>query len=385
MSSEHSPRILVIGPTPPPYNGVSVVMDTLLSSDIAKKFELVLLDTADRRGLTNVGRFDWHNVTLALRHGLAFLWLLIPRRPDIIYIPIAQGTLGYLRDCLFLVPSRLLGHRVIVHLHGSDFREFYQRSSVLMKKLIRWTLGKVRRGVVLGESLRGVFAGLVPADRVAVVPNGIEPVPAVGDKAPLVSVRPGGYRQILYLSNLIRHKGFIDVLHTIPLVLREEPKTRFILAGDLVYPEEIQEARGFIGRNHLHGFVKMPGVVVGDEKARLLHESTLFVFPPITPEGQPLVILEAMSAGLPIIATPQGAIPEMVADGENGFLVPAEDPAAIADRILLLLHDEDLRRRMGEASRERFAERYTLDRWTKDLACVFHEVYNEDRCAASVV
>ena len=85
-----------------------------------------------------------------------------------------------------------------------------------------------------------------------------------------------------------------------------------------------------------------------------------------------------MSAGLPVIATPQGAIPETVVDRVNGFLVPPRDPAAIADKILLLLRNEDLRRRMGQASRERFLKYYTLDRWANDMARVFREVLNED-------
>ena len=372
------PRILIIGPTPPPYNGMSVLTENLLKSNLGKQFEIILLDTADRRGLTNVGRFDWHNLLLALRHGLSFSWLLISKRPDVVYVCVAQNTPGYLRDCFFLVPSRLLGRRVVLHLHGSAFRSFYLRSPALLRMLIRWTLADVRRVVVLGESLRGVFTGLVPEDRIVVVSNGIEAVPLVAGGATLSAVRSDGYRQVVYLGTLMKAKGFMEVLRSVPLVLREEPQAHFVLAGELCYPEEIREAQDFISRNRLQDFVRMPGVVVGDEKARLLNEADMFVFPPITPEGQPLVILEAMSAGLPIIATPQGAIPETIVDGENGFLVPAGDPAAIADKILLLLRNEDLRCRMGQASRDRFLKHYTLDRWANDMFRVFQEVLEED-------
>ena len=90
----------------------------------------------------------------------------------------------------------------------------------------------------------------------------------------------------VYLTTLMKAKGFMEVLRCVPLVLQEEPQVRFVLAGELCYPEEIREAQDFINRNQLHDFVRMPGVVVGDEKAQLLYEADVFVFPPITPEGQ---------------------------------------------------------------------------------------------------
>ena len=192
------------------------------------------------------------------------------------------------------------------------------------------------------------------------------------------TVWPAGYHQVVYLTTLMKAKGFMEVLRCVPLVLREEPQARFVLAGELCYPDEIREAQDFISRNHLQDFVRMPGVVAGDEKARLLNEADVFVFPPVAPEGQPLVILEAMSVGLPVIATAQGAIPDTIVDGENGFLVPAGDPAAIADKILLLIRNEDLRRRMGQVSRERFLKHCTLDRWAGDMFCLFREVLEED-------
>jgi glycosyltransferase involved in cell wall biosynthesis len=90
-----------------------------------------------------------------------------------------------------------------------------------------------------------------------------------------------------------------------------------------------------------------------------------------------MVVLEAMAAGLPVITTDQGAIRETVLDGVNGFIVPKGDPAAIAEKIVLLLRDHDLRRRMGQASRERFLASYTLARWSHDMLRVFQEVLEE--------
>ena len=140
----------------------------------------------------------------------------------------------------------------------------------------------------------------------------------------------------------------------------------------------MEKANALIANYKLEQHVKMLGVVKGQEKEKLLAESDIFVFPPIAPEGQPLVILEAMSAGLPIITTDQGAIRETVVDGINGFIIPPGKPEVIVEKILLLARDQKLRAQMGLSSREIFVKNYTLDRWANNIADLFQEVLKEN-------
>jgi len=94
-------------------------------------------------------------------------------------------------------------------------------------------------------------------------------------------------------------------------------------------------------------------------------------------EAFPLVIPEAMAAGLPVIATAVGAIPDFVTDGEDGFLVPPRDPAALADRISRLLEDEYLRRRMGERVRERAPNEFAIEVGSVKMASIVRSVLEE--------
>lgn len=380
MPRRNYPLALVVGPTPPPYNGMSVVTQNLMQSKLAHKFRLALVDTADRRGLANIGRLDTHNILLALKHGIRFLRVLLFTQPDLVYIPIAQNTLGFLRDCLFLIPSRLLCKRVVVHLHGSDFQRFYRGAPPLLRRLIFWTLSHVRRAVVLDESLGFNFNGIVPQERIFALPNGTPPLegmlPEIGSLER--HAQPSDTMTILYLGALVRTKGFLELLRSLPYVLQKAPFVRLILAGEHAYPEELKEAADFIKKHHLGHCVALPGAVIGKAKARLLAGADIFVLPAVAPEGQPLVILEAMSAGLPIIATPQGAIPQTIEDGVNGFLLPPNEPAAIAEKILALVSDRRLREEMGRASRERYLKDYTLDRWEARMEKLFWTVLNED-------
>jgi glycosyltransferase involved in cell wall biosynthesis len=120
--------------------------------------------------------------------------------------------------------------------------------------------------------------------------------------------------------------------------------------------------------------VEFPGRVDGDVKAALWRETDIFVFPGIQPEGLPLVILEAMAAGVPVIATDTGAVRDAVEPGEGGLIVAKGDAAALAAAIRRLAEDEGERARLGAGGRRRYLERYTEERACAQLVDFFDAV-----------
>ena len=114
------------------------------------------------------------------------------------------------------------------------------------------------------------------------------------------------------------------------------------------------------------------------EKEKIYLESEIFVFP-TQYDVWGLVLLEAMRAGLPVISTYVGAIPEIVDDGITGFLVEKQNPVALAEKMEILIKDKDLRDKMGQAGRKKFLEKYTLDIFEQNLKNVFDEVLKEIR------
>ena len=103
---------------------------------------------------------------------------------------------------------------------------------------------------------------------------------------------------------------------------------------------------------------------------------SIFVLPSAQPEPFGGVVMEAMCMGLPVIATDIGGSIEQVADGESGYLVPPNDPAALADKLELLLRDETLRKSFGEAGRRRIAEKFTLNGMVEKVVRVYDECLN---------
>jgi glycosyltransferase involved in cell wall biosynthesis len=368
------PTALVIGPLPPPYHGGAIATQTLLASAVTGRFRLLHLDTTDRRGFGNMGRLEAGNIALALRHLVRYLRLLREEPPDLVYVPLAQNRLGFLRDALFLLPARLLGKRVVVHVHGGGFRDFFEGTDPLTRAIVRVSLARVSRAIVLGERLRPMMAELVPAERVAAVPNGIDD-PYHGQLRPRTAEEAAARAElrVVYLGTLMEAKGFLDVLEAATLLGRVAPHARFIFAGDFFRPADRARAERLRGENP-EVRADFPGTVATRAKAELLRDADIFVFPTrYANEGHPYVILEAMAAGLPIVTTARAAIAETVVHGETGIIVPEGEPAALADALRTLIADAPLRARLGAAARERFLQRYMLNGWAAEMAGIFEE------------
>jgi glycosyltransferase involved in cell wall biosynthesis len=238
-----------------------------------------------------------------------------------------------------------------------------------MKAFVRMVLRRVAYVAVLGESLRHLFAGLVPAYRIAVVPNGISWPPV--RRSAHEPHRPRRYR-ILHLSTLSRLKGAPVFLAAVPHVLNARRDVEFILAGPWLHEEDRRGAETFVAHHGLRGHVVFTGPVSDVEHKRSIFSSAdLFVFPGVQQEGQPLVVLEAMASGLPVLFTDRGCLRDTVIEGECGFEVRSGDSRHLAERILWCLdHPEEIER-MGRNARERFERFYTGERFVRRLGDLF--------------
>ena len=351
-------RLVIVGPTPPPYHGMSVYTEQILGSPrLGEEFEVVHLETADRRSLDNMGRFDLQNLYLGLAHAWKLARLIRRRQRTLVYIEISQNEWAYLRDAVLIGVARLRGARVVTHLHGSYLREFYEKTTPFHRWVVHLTSGWLEGAAVLGQGLRSIYTGLVPEDRIYVVPNGVEDLFPTG--LPERPVRAGATPSILYLGALSRAKGVLDLLTAVKDLRRAGIPFHLVLAGGWASEEDRREIEAVIEVEELGENISLPGVVSGETKREVLREADLLVFPGIQAEGLPLVILEAMSAGLPVIATPRGAIEDAVVPGQTGEIVPVGDPIRLAQAISDLIGDPELCAELGRAGRARFLDHFT--------------------------
>ena len=393
----NKPTVLIIGPTPPPYMGPSVATKMIIESELKNKFDLVHLDTTDRRGLANIGKIDFSNVIYVLIHFIKLVSLLIRFSPCIVYLPICQTIRGYLRDISFMVISRIFGARIIIHLRGGYFRKLYDNSNVLAKTLIYCSLKIISRAIVLGDNLKSIFEGLIPSDRIDVVRNGIDEnyitdEDSKNNQKKSIMTQPHNVsmtntmfkHRVLFLSNLMYSKGYYDIIKAIPNILKRTKDIEFYFIGAQRSSKiQIADVKAFITTQNINDHIIFKDTVIRKEKKELLLSADIFAMPTYYKyEGQPWVIVEAMSAGLPIIATDHGSIREMVIDGENGFIVRKQTPEDIAQKILSLVQNNDLRTRMSRQSRRLFLAKFTKKQFIGGLESNFNTVIRESKKSA---
>lgn len=362
------PLILLIGPTPPPFHGVAVAIQTLLNSSLSEKFHLAHLDLADRRGIQHVNKPDIHDVALFVRQWFRLIAMLIRIRPAVTYLVLSQSTVGFLRDSFLLWPAWLRGSRLVIHLHGGNFRDWFQQRSWIMKTYVRAVLCRVTQTIVLGEALKGQFDGLVNQSRISVVSNGIDWIPF--DASARVA-RKGSRFQILHLSTLSHLKGALVLIKAIPIILQHRRDVEFVCAGPWSHAEDKRWAEAFITKQGIADHVRFTGQVDGDAKKTIFESADLFVFPGVQQEGQPLVVIEAMAAGLPVIFTNRGCLRDTVIERETGLEAPINDPVMLAEKILWMVDHPDALREMGQRARQRYESFYTKERHIENMIEVF--------------
>ena len=172
---------------------------------------------------------------------------------------------------------------------------------------------------------------------------------------------------LLFLSNLIPSKGVYVLLDACRILKDKGLDFQCNFVGGET--KEIDRARfeAEVQKRGLEGMVRYEGPKYGEEKEKYWRGSDVFVQPTFE-DCFPLTIVEAMQHGLPVVSTDEGAVPDMVADGVNGFVCERKDVSGLAGALERLITDASLRMRMGEVGRKRYEEEFTLERFEERFA-----------------
>lgn len=226
---------------------------------------------------------------------------------------------SFRRSMWFVRLAKSKGRKVLLHIHGGAFREFYATNP----KGICSDLKKCDCIVTLSPLWKQWFNNTLGKMRVEVVENVI---PKPNKRCGILQ---DGIFHLLYLGLITEKKGIFDVLQVLA-----ENKEELIgkLCLHIAGNGKVKELQDFVQSKGLHSIVRYEGWANDDKKSLLLSMADAFILPSYT-EGSPMSILEALSYGLPVIATKVGGIPEIVSDGANGILFVPGDLKEI-DRIL---------------------------------------------------
>jgi len=232
----------------------------------------------------------------------------------------------------------------------------------LLTRFLRWTLMLPDLVMVLANCELEAYRDFVPAQNVVALPNGIDCSPFAG--IPVVRSQPEYPLRLVYIGRLDREKGLYETLQAIRLAGELGVDARITIGGGGAEEGRLKRYAQALG---LASKVTFAGPVFGEDKVRLLAGSDVMVLPSYS-EGLPYALLEAMAGGVPVIATPVGAIPDVVTHDIHGFLVPPRDAKAIAEALAVLAGDRERISWMSRACRRRIRAAYSIDRVAAQFA-----------------
>ncbi len=353
------PAVLLLGPSREAMSGISTHVNALFASPLAARFELVHFQVgAEGREEGALGKL-WRLLASPLQLAAA----IVRTEAAIVHVNTSLDARGYFRDIAYLLVARSLGARVVYQIHDNLFRAFAPSREAFVPGLD----GVARRAdavVVLSEREAEAWRARGPAPALRVVPNGIDCTPYLRQNRTPDSGAP---LRLIYVGRLAPRKGLLESIEALRLARERGVAARLVVAGG--GPEE-PRLRQYVLDCGLQRDVSFVGPAYGEHKVRLLAQADALLLPSYS-EGLPYALLEGMAAGVVPVVTPVGAVPEVVAEGEQGLFVEPRDAEAIAEAIACLARDRAALVRMSAACRRRVSAAYSLERLARD----FSELY----------
>ena len=336
-------NLLVISQVPPPFHGSTVMTQVFLETLDSLGFSFRLVDRRFSKSLSSVGRFNLSKVASSIGLTIRLISGIVSVRPQHVIFFMTNRTASFLVDVLLSEILRLSKVPVIGYIHTQGF-EALAKKGKLWESLVRRLLGSAETLVCLSPSLEADVRRLAPKATLTSIGN-------TPFAAPMsVAVEKPDAKAVLFLSNFIAEKGidqFLDLGHKFAAA---GSALRFVAAGAPTDDEQLAQLRESASWN-----TEIVGAVHGDSKWHLLGESSVLVFPSRYPfEAQPLVIVEAMSVGLPVVAYAIGGVGDLVIDGETGLLLPQGDAEGFEAALKSLDESPGTVESMGIAARDRY-------------------------------
>jgi len=351
-----------------PVGGISKNYESLLASNLMSKADVYFVETS-KGDLSFAARGGYKiiNILNACKNITRYVKTLVEVKPDIVHLGTASG-LSLLKHGAMAFIARLLRYKVIVQFHFSFSK---LQSQNILSNLAVWMIGYCNGAIIISSEwlqLQKIF----PKMRIKFIPNAIDTRIYSDIERPRNTQIDSGV-QLLYLGHLGKDKGIYDLLQAIR-VLKEKTLMKFMLDlyGESLEIGAFENIRTVIEKSGLSDVVRIHNPVYNEDKKKVLALSDIFILASHH-EGMPISIIEAMAAGLPIIASMVGGITDQIIDEETGYLVQPNNPNELCQALQKLIEDRKLRIRMGSAGRERAVNNFDNNNRVESLL-LFYEL-----------
>lgn len=361
------PRMLFITPLPPPVHGSAMVSQYIKDcKELQDEFQCDFVNLSTSRNIDEIGKRSIMKYIRFIGAYFITFWKLLTHRYALCYLAITCHGMGFLKDAPFVLLCKLFRRKIVIHQHNKGM------SKCVDKQPYKWLLPLVYRNtkvILLSWYLYPDIEKVVKKEQILICPNGI---PELFDKEPHFE-RNNQVPNLLFLSNLIPSKGVYVLLDACKILKEKGYKfvCNFVGGESKEITKEVFEKA--VDERGLNEIVYYKGPKYGNEKNAFFSNADIFVFPTYY-ECFPLVLLEAMQYKLPIITSCEGGIPDIVTNGENGFVCKTNDVDTTSDAIEKLLKDSGLRTQMGNNGHKLFRENFTLSVFNKNITWILKEI-----------
>ena len=357
--------VVVVGQTPPPLNGQTIMIREFVQGTY-DNIEITYVPMRFSRTASEVGRLDWRKPFLLFSTIAGIYRARWQSGARVLYYPPAGANLvPVLRDMVLLIACRPLFHKTVFHFHAAGLSQIYPRLPRLLRSVFRLAYNAPDLAIFT-TAATSHEATFLKARQTAIVPCGV-PDPLTSPRVPLSALAG---TNILFAGIVCEGKGVMTLLQACAMLMQEGVSFTVGVMGAFQSEAFETKVRDFVEQHGLKEQVTFLGVLSGAEKEAAFAHADVFCFPSHYPaESFGVVLIEAMSHGLPIVATDWQGIPEVTGrDGRGTMLVPVESPKQLAMALATLLQAPDRRNAMGEHNRARYLHRYTLGKYRSGLA-----------------
>lgn len=344
---------------PPPIHGASITnkrVDSILSrteSISNKSFRLNYAKSFEEMHCSPLKKAKYTAKLL-----ISVVLEYIKSKPRITYIAFSPFGPGFYRDFFFVALARAFSSKPFLHLHGTGLSK---NKSKIKKQLLRWMF-KDSKLIIISPSLHSDVADFAPPSNTATIENCVDD-PGTLEKARTQNIK------ILYLANLDERKGVKTAISAFSLIKENYSKAQLIIAGSdtsLLTKESLKE---FINTHHpeISQDIHLLGPVYGEDKNKLFISADIFLYPS-QHDAAPLVVLEALSYGIPVICSSQGALPDMIKHGENGFISHSNSISEYEFFFRACVNDIE---RLSASARKTYLDNYSPSTFERKITSLF--------------
>jgi len=353
-------NILMLGPYSNQPGGIVTVIENLKNSKLSSRCNLFVYNTGK---VTSQNRSFIQGLFTQIRIIILLVNLIISNKIDIVHIHTCSGF-TYWRDCIYVFMSKLLRCKVVCHIHGGGFTQFASQMNHIVRVFFRYTLEVADSLIVLTDYWQKSLSYYAPNANWRIVENGV-PLPkqniSFKENTPV----------FIFLGDLGHQKGVRDLIKATAIAIIDGFDGIVRIAGNETSSGQIKSLQILIKEEGVEKQIQYHGVVLGKDKNKFFSTASCLVLPSYV-EGLPMVLLEAMSYGIPVISTMVGGIPELVKHNHEGYLIEPGDVYRLAKYLLLIQNNSVLAQELGIEARRKIENTYS----SEVMADKVYEIYS---------